>query len=50
VATELNILLEDPISTKTVQLELHEYNIHSRAAVNKHLIIESHTQMRKSDV
>jgi hypothetical protein len=40
MTTELNILLEDPISTKTVRCELHKSNIHGRAATAKPLIIE----------
>jgi transposase len=35
--------LEDPVSTKTVQHELHKTNIHGRAAVAKPLITESNT-------
>jgi hypothetical protein len=34
---ELNIHLEDPVSTKTVQRELHKSNIHGRAAIAKPL-------------
>jgi hypothetical protein len=30
---ELNIHLEDPVSIKTVRLELHKSNIHGRAAI-----------------
>jgi transposase len=33
VTAELNIHLEDPISTKTVRRELHKSNIHGTAAV-----------------
>jgi hypothetical protein len=46
-ATELNIHLEDPVSTKSVRFELHKSNIHGRAAIAKPLITESNTQMRK---
>jgi hypothetical protein len=35
VTAELNIHLEDPVSTKTVQSELHKSNIHGRAAIAK---------------
>jgi hypothetical protein len=41
VTEDLNIHLEDVVSTKTVQHELHKYNIHGRAAVVKHLISKS---------
>jgi hypothetical protein len=47
VTAELNIHLEDPVSTKTVQHEIHKSNIHSRAATAKPLITESNAQMRK---
>jgi transposase len=33
VTTELNIHLEDPVSTKTALREIHKSNIHSRAAI-----------------
>jgi hypothetical protein len=33
VTAELNIHLEDPASTKTVQRELHKSNIHGRAEI-----------------
>jgi hypothetical protein len=46
VTAELNIHLEDPVSTKTVQRELHKSNIHGGAAIAKH-ITESNAQMRK---
>jgi hypothetical protein len=29
---EINIHLEDPVSTRTVRLELHKSNIHGRVA------------------
>jgi transposase len=41
VTPELNIHLEDPVSTKTVGRELHKSNIHGRAAIAKLLITES---------
>jgi hypothetical protein len=44
---ELNIYLEDPVSTKTVLRELYKSNFHGRAAVAKPLITESNAQMRK---
>jgi hypothetical protein len=44
---ELNILLEDPVCTKTGQIELHKSNIHGRAAIAKPLITEINAQMRK---
>jgi 3-dehydroquinate dehydratase len=44
---ELNIHLEDAISTKTVRCELHKSNIHDRAAIAKPLITKSNAQMRK---
>jgi hypothetical protein len=46
-AAELNIGLENPVSTKTVWHKLHESNIHSRASIAKLLITESHAQTRK---
>jgi hypothetical protein len=46
-AAELNIHVEDPVSTKRVQRELHKSNIHSRAAIAKPLITESNVQTRK---
>jgi hypothetical protein len=41
VTAEPSIHLEDPVSTQTVQRELHKSNIHSRAAVAKPLIAEN---------
>jgi hypothetical protein len=41
------IHLEDPVSTKTVQHELHKSNTHGMAATAKPLIIESTAQMHK---
>jgi hypothetical protein len=40
-AAELNIHLEGPVSTKTVQHELHKSYICDRAAIAKSLITES---------
>jgi transposase len=47
VTAELNIHLEDPVSTKTVRRDFHKSNIHGRAATAKPLITESNAQMRK---
>jgi transposase len=47
VAAELNNHLEDHLSTKTVQHELHKSNIHNRAVTAKPLITESNAQMHK---
>jgi hypothetical protein len=44
---ELNIYLEDPVCTKTVQCELHKSNIHGMAANAKPLITERNAQMCK---
>jgi hypothetical protein len=44
---ELNIHLEDPVSTKTVRRELHKSNIHGSAAIAEPLIGGSNTQMLK---
>jgi hypothetical protein len=47
VTAELNIHLEDSVSTKTARSELHKSNIHGRAAIAKLLITGSNAQMRK---
>jgi hypothetical protein len=47
VTAELNIHLEDTVSTKTVQRELHKSSIHGRVAIAKPLITESNAQMHK---
>jgi transposase len=47
VRAELNIHLEDPISTKTIRRELQKSNIHGRAVIAKPLITESNAHMRK---
>jgi hypothetical protein len=47
VTAELNIHLEDHVSTKTVQRELHKCNFHDRAAIAKPLTTESNVQMHK---
>jgi predicted transcriptional regulator len=44
---ELNIHLEDPVSTKTVRREFQKSNNHGRAAIAKPLITERYAQMRK---
>jgi hypothetical protein len=44
---ETNVHLEDPVSTKTVQCELHKSTIHGRVAIAKPLITESNAHMRK---
>jgi hypothetical protein len=44
---ELNIHLEDPVFTKTVQRELHKSHIHFKAAAAKPLITESNAQIRE---
>jgi hypothetical protein len=41
VKEELNIHLEDPVSTKTVRRELHKSSIHGRVAISKPLITEN---------
>jgi hypothetical protein len=46
-AGELNIHLEDPVSSQTVRREVHKSNIHGKAATAKPLITESNAQMRK---
>jgi hypothetical protein len=47
VTAELNIHLEDPVATKSVQRELHKSSIHGRGAVAKPLITESNAEMHK---
>jgi hypothetical protein len=44
---ELNIHLEDPVLTKTVQHELHTSHIHCMDAIAKPLLTENNAQMRK---
>jgi hypothetical protein len=46
-AAELNVHLEDPVSIKTVQRELHKSTIHGRVATAKPLITESNAHMCK---
>jgi hypothetical protein len=47
VTAELNIHLEDPVSEKTVQHELHKSNICGRAAIAKPVFTESNAQIHK---
>jgi transposase len=49
-AAEPKIHLEDPVSTKTAQRELHKSNFHGRAATAEPLITESNAQMRNGGV
>jgi hypothetical protein len=44
---ELNVHLEDPVSTKTLRCGLHKSTIHGRAAIAKPLITKSNAQMCK---
>jgi hypothetical protein len=44
VTSELNIQLEDPVSTKNFQQELHKSNIHGTAATAKLLIADNSTK------
>jgi hypothetical protein len=47
MTAELNIHLQDTVSTKSVSPELHKFKIHSGAAIAKPLIVESNAQMRR---
>jgi guanylate kinase len=47
VTAELNILFEDPVSTKTVRRELHKSGTDSRDAIAKPLITENNAQICK---
>jgi adenosine deaminase len=47
VTAELNTHLENPVSTKTVERELHKSNIHGTAAINEPLITENNAKRRK---
>jgi hypothetical protein len=47
VRADLNILLEQPVSTKTVRRELHLHNRHSTAATDKPLITETTVRVTK---
>jgi hypothetical protein len=46
-SAEVDIHLEDSVSTKTIRCELHRSNIHGTAAVAKPLITESIAQIHK---
>jgi hypothetical protein len=50
VTGELNIHIEDPVSTKIVQHNFHEFNIHDTTTIVKSLINEDNAQMRKYSV
>jgi transposase len=50
VTAELNIYLEDPVSTKTFRRELHKSYLHGRAATTKPLITKNNAKMRKHGV
>jgi len=47
VTSELNIHLEDPVSSKIVRRELHKSNIHGRAAIATPLTTENNAKRRK---
>jgi hypothetical protein len=47
MSADLNIHLEDHISTKIVWHKLHKFNIHGRAAIDKPQITESNAQVCK---
>jgi hypothetical protein len=47
VTVELNIHLENPLSTKTAWRELHKSNSRGKTAFAEPLITESNAQMRK---
>jgi hypothetical protein len=49
VTAELNIHLEDPVSTKTVRREPHKSSIHGRVAISKPLITENDAKRQKKD-
>jgi predicted transcriptional regulator len=44
---KVNIHLDNPVSTKTAQCQLHKSNIHNRTAIAKPLITERKAQMHK---
>jgi 2-iminoacetate synthase ThiH len=50
VTTELNTYLEDPVSTNTVQRELHKSTSHCRAVIAKPLIPENNAKRQKDGV
>jgi len=47
VTTELNIHLEDPVSTKTVRREPHKSNKHGKATISKFLIAETNAKRQR---
>jgi hypothetical protein len=47
VTAELNIRLEDSVSTKTAPREINKCSIHAKAAIVKPLISENNTKWRK---
>jgi hypothetical protein len=44
---ELNVHLEDSVSTKTSRRSFRKSNTHNRAAITEHLVAENNGQMRK---
>jgi hypothetical protein len=50
VTVELNIHHEDPVSTKTVWIELHKSNNHGKATIARPLITEKTLKGKKYDV
>jgi len=47
VTANLNIHPEDPVSSQTVQRELHKSNIHGRAVIVKPLVTENKAKTRE---
>jgi hypothetical protein len=47
IVAELNMYIEDPVSTKPVPSDFPKSNIHGKAAIVKPLITESNANMRK---
>jgi hypothetical protein len=47
VTAELIIHLDSPVSTNSVQCELHKFNVHGGAAIAKLLITARNAQMCK---
>jgi hypothetical protein len=50
VTAEFSVHLEDTVSTKTVQQELHKSNIHSRAAIAKPLSTQNNAKRQRDGV
>jgi hypothetical protein len=50
VTAELNIHLQDPVSTKMVHCELHKSNIHGRAAIAIPLFTGNEDNRRRDGV